>query len=50
MNNNSREKLNREFSYPSIGQGPDGSLHIAFTCDRQAIEYLRVTEDWVAQA
>jgi predicted neuraminidase len=30
MTNNSQEKLNREFSYPSIKQGADGSLHIAY--------------------
>jgi predicted neuraminidase len=47
MTNNSRENLNREFSYPSIKQGPDGSLHIAFTYWRQAIKYVRVAEDWV---
>lgn len=47
MTNNSREQLNREYSYPSIKQGPDGALHIAFTYFRQAIKYVRVTEDWV---
>ena len=47
MTNNSREQLNREFSYPSIKQGPDGTLHIAFTYFRQAIKYVRVSEDWV---
>jgi predicted neuraminidase len=47
MTNNSREQLNREWSYPSIHQGPDGVLHIAFTYFRQAIKYVRVTEDWV---
>lgn len=46
MTNNSREQLNREFSYPSIKQGPDGALHIAFTYFRQAIKYVRVTEEW----
>lgn len=47
MTNNSREQLNREYSYPSIKQGPDGTLHIAFTYFRQAIKYVRVLEDWV---
>ena len=45
MTNNSREQLNREYSYPSIKQGPDGALHIAFTYFRQAIKYVRVDED-----
>jgi predicted neuraminidase len=47
MTNNSREKINREFSYPSIKQGPDGALHIAFTYFRQAIKYVRIDEAWV---
>ncbi|WP_226099311.1 exo-alpha-sialidase [Dickeya oryzae] len=47
MTNNSTEKRNREFSYPSIKQGPDGKLHIAFTYFRQAIKYVCVSEEWV---
>jgi len=47
MTNNSREQLNREYSYPSIKQGPDGALHLAFTYFRQAIKYIRVEEGWV---
>jgi predicted neuraminidase len=47
MTNNSKEGLNREFSYPSIRQTPDGQLHIAYTYWRQAIKYVRVAEDWV---
>ena len=47
MTNNSREGLNREFSYPSVVQGPDGRLHVAYTVYRQAIKYVSVTEDWV---
>jgi predicted neuraminidase len=46
MTNNSKEGLNREFSYPSIRQTQDGQLHIAYTYWRQAIKYVRVTEDW----
>jgi len=47
MTNNSKEKLNREYSYPSIKQTPDGRIHVAFTYFRQAIKYVCVTEDWV---
>jgi predicted neuraminidase len=47
LTNNSRDQLNREFSYPSVKQGPDGALHIAYTYFRQAIKYVRVDEDWV---
>ncbi|MBV9655667.1 MAG: exo-alpha-sialidase [Acetobacteraceae bacterium] len=47
LSNNSREQLNREYSYPSIHQGPDGALHVAYTYFRQAIKYVRVSEDWI---
>lgn len=47
MTNNSLDKRNREFSYPSIKQGENGELHIAYTYFRQAIKYVRVTPDWV---
>ncbi|WP_405826259.1 exo-alpha-sialidase [Streptomyces sp. NBC_00838] len=46
LTNNSRDRLNREFSYPTILQGPDGTLHIAYTYWRQAIKYVRVAPDW----
>ncbi|SCC24246.1 Predicted neuraminidase (sialidase) [Kosakonia oryzendophytica] len=49
MTNNSQEKLNREFSYPSIKQGADGNLHIAYTYFRQAIKYVRVSPTWVKE-
>ncbi len=47
LSNNSREGLNREFSYPSIHQGEDGALHLAYTYFRQAIKYVRVDPSWV---
>ena len=47
MTNNSRDKLNRELSYPSIIQTDDGALHIAYTYFRQAIKYVRVGPGWV---
>ncbi|EGH24759.1 BNR/Asp-box repeat-containing protein [Pseudomonas amygdali pv. mori str. 301020] len=40
LTNNSQEKLNREFSYPSIIQAADGSLHVAFTYFRQKIKHV----------
>lgn len=48
MTNNSKEQLNREYSYPSLVQTADGALHIVFTYFRQAIKYVRVMPDWVA--
>ncbi|MGJ0948000.1 sialidase family protein [Klebsiella grimontii] len=47
MTNNSLDKRNREFSYPSIKQGADGTLHIAYTWFRQAIKYVHITPEWV---
>lgn len=47
MTNNSEQKLNRELSYPSIKQGADGKLHIAYTHYRQAIKYVFLDESWV---
>ena len=47
LTNNSKEKLNREYSYPSIKQGPDGMLHITYTYFRQFIKYVRIPEAWV---
>lgn len=47
MTNNSQEKANRELSYPSIKQTPDGRIHVAFTYHRQAIKYLCLDESWV---
>lgn len=49
MTNNSKDRLNREFSYPSIVQTEDGMLHIAYTYWRQAIKYVSVRPDWVLQ-
>ena len=49
MTNNSKDKLNREYSYPSVAQTPDGTLHIAYTYFRRAIKYVRVSPGWVAR-
>jgi len=50
LTNNSKDRLNREFSYPSILQTPDGALHLAFTWWRQAIRHVRVSEEWIRAA
>jgi predicted neuraminidase len=42
LSNDSRTGLNRELSYPSIAETPDGALHIAFTHHRRAIRHLRL--------
>ena len=50
MTNNSKDRLNREFSYPSVCETADGALHISYTYWRQAIKYVRVTAGWVRGA
>ncbi len=42
LTNNSKDALNREYSYPSIVEGADGALHIAYTYYRRAIKYVRL--------
>jgi predicted neuraminidase len=42
MTNNSTDRRNRELSYPSIHETPDGAIHIAFTYHRQAIKHIRI--------
>jgi predicted neuraminidase len=49
MTNNSAQQLNREYSYPSIRQTPDGAIHVAYTVFRQKIRYVRIREDWVGR-
>lgn len=47
MTNNSKDKINRELSYPSIAVASDNTIHIAFTYFRQRIKYIRVDESFV---
>lgn len=49
MTNNSEQRLNREYSYPSIRQTADGALHLAYTVFRQHIRHARVMPDWICQ-
>lgn len=50
MTNNSEQRLNREYSYPSIAQTADGALHLAYTVFRQHIRHTRLMPDWVTRA
>lgn len=49
LTNNSRDGLNREYSYPSVQQTADGDLHIAFTYYRQAIKHVRLRADHISR-
>ncbi|MFZ3599129.1 sialidase family protein [Streptomyces sp. BH104] len=42
LTNNSREGRNRELSYPTIAQTPDGALHLAYTHHRRTIRHIRL--------
>ncbi|MDO8360089.1 MAG: exo-alpha-sialidase [Devosia sp.] len=42
LTNNSRDGLNREFSYPSIVESANSDLDIAFTYFRRAIKHVRL--------
>ena len=46
LTNNSRDGLNREFSYPVLHEGPDGRLDLAYTYFRQTIKHVRVPAGW----
>lgn len=50
LTNNSKDGLNREYSYPSIIEGPDGALHIAYTYHRRAIKYVRLANANIVRA
>jgi predicted neuraminidase len=42
LSNNSVDGMNREFSYPTLLEGPDATLDIAFTYFRQGIKHIRL--------
>jgi predicted neuraminidase len=50
LTNNSRDGLNREFSYPVLHQGLDGRLDLAYTYFRQTIKHVRVPAGWSQDA
>lgn len=44
--NDSLDGRNKELSYPWLLEGPDGALHMAWTCHRRAIRYVRLAPGW----
>lgn len=42
LTNDSLDGRNRELSYPSLSEAPDGSLDLAYTCHRRAIRHVRL--------
>lgn len=47
LSNNSIDGKNKEMSYPSLLEGADGTLHLAYTYHRRAIKYVRLSRDWL---
>lgn len=47
LTNNSKDKKNREFSYPSIKQNLNGKIDLTFTYFRQNIAFIELTEEWI---
>ncbi|WP_312530174.1 exo-alpha-sialidase, partial [Paracoccus sp. (in: a-proteobacteria)] len=47
--NDSTDGRNKEMSYPWILQGPDGSLHLAYSYHRRAIKYVRLSPEAFTQ-
>ncbi len=50
MTNNSLDKRNREFSYPSIKQGADGTLHIATPGSARRLNTCTFRPKWVKES
>jgi predicted neuraminidase len=44
---NSTNTAGVEYSYPTVLQTPDGTIHVAYTYNRETIKYVRFTESWV---
>lgn len=49
LTNNSKDKKNREFSYPSVKPTINGKIALTFTYFRQNIAFVEFTEDWVKE-
>ena len=50
LSNDSLDGRNRELSYPSLLEGEDGSIDLAYTCHRRAIKHVRLTSAWLERA
>ncbi len=47
LTNNSLDGHNKEMSYPSLLEGPDGMLDLAYTYHRRAIKHVRLAPEWL---
>ena len=46
---NSTNTAGVEYSYPTVLQTPDGTIHAAYTYNRQTIKYVAFKEGWLEQ-
>jgi len=46
LSNDSTDGRNKEMSYPWLLEGPDGTMHLAYTYHRRAIKYVRLAPGW----
>ncbi|CAN7204260.1 exo-alpha-sialidase [Phyllobacterium sp. LjRoot231] len=46
LSNDSTDGRNKEKSYPWLLEGPDGTMHLAYTYHRRAIKYVRLAPGW----
>ncbi|WDR02182.1 sialidase family protein [Devosia algicola] len=42
------ERHGRELSYPTVTEGPEGTINVAFTFFRRAIKFVRFPRKWVS--
>lgn len=49
LTNNSKDKKNKEFSYPSIKPTDNEKIDLTFTYFRQSIAFVELTEDWIKE-
>jgi predicted neuraminidase len=49
LSNDPLDGRNQELSYPAMVQGPDQSLHLAYTFHRRAIKYVRLDSEWLGR-
>jgi predicted neuraminidase len=50
LSNDPLDGRNKELSYPALVEGPDRTLHLAYTYHRRAIKYVRLASGWIDQA
>jgi len=50
LSNDSLDGRNQELSYPSMVEGEDGTIDLAYTYFRRAIKHVRLSREWMETA